>query len=175
MVAYICRVQTADSWYACVYVFACVYVLHCGYKLTKASICAAHGLLASDPSWCLVWIVIYLRHASPCALKTKIFIELPTTLHYLLTTSSAHCLVAVLLMWLKTSSRLRHPPCFPFDFLSFFVCSLSEIRLPLLQCVHAPGYIHSSYPALLISSVVRKPGLNICFSLIMCVVCSGRE
>ncbi len=115
MVAYICPVQTANSWHACVYLFACVYVLHCGYKLTKTSNCAAHGLLASYPSWSLVWNVIYLRHASPCALKTKIFIELPTTLHHLLTTSSTHCLVAVLLMWFKISS-LWHPPSFPFGF-----------------------------------------------------------
>lgn len=84
----------------CIYLRVCVYVRHCGCKLTKASNCAAHGLLASDPSWSLVWNVIYLCHA----LETKIFIELPTTLHYLLTTSSTHCFVAVLLMWLMTYS-----------------------------------------------------------------------
>lgn len=94
----------------CVYLFVCVYVLHCGYKLTKASNCAAHGLLAFDPSWSLVWNVIYLCHASPCALKTKIFIELPTILHYLMTTHSTHCLVVVLLMWLKTSSLTQAFP-----------------------------------------------------------------
>lgn len=72
----------------------------------------------------LVWNVIYLHHASPCALKTKIFIELPTTLHYLLTTSSTHCLVAVLIIQFKTSS-LWHPASVPFGF-----CQISSHLLP---------------------------------------------
>lgn len=154
MVAYICRVQTGDSWHACVYLFACVYVSHCGYKLTKAGDCAAHGLLASDPSCCMVWNVIYLHHASPCALKTKIFIELPTTLHYLMTTGSTHCLVVVLLMWLKTSS-LWHPPSFLFGFVLFSPCRQSQWDTLAFATV-CSCYIQSSFPALLISSVVMR-------------------
>lgn len=71
-------------------VCVCVYVRHCGYTLTKASNCAAHGLLASDPSWSLVWNVIYLCCVSPCALKTKIFIELHKILRYSLAPGSTH-------------------------------------------------------------------------------------
>lgn len=72
----------------------------------------------------LVWNVIYLQRASPsasaCCVKTKIFIESPTLLRYLLTTSSSHCLVAVVLM-----------RCF-FSFLSSYLtsagCNLSSDR-----------------------------------------------
>lgn len=89
-----CKQQTAD---VCVS-FVCVCIT-LWVQTDKASDCAAHGFLASTPNWSLVWNVIYLLHPSPCALNTKLFIELPTTLHYLLTTSSTHCLVAELLMW----------------------------------------------------------------------------
>lgn len=104
-----CKQQTADMR-VCIY-FACVYVLHSGYRVTKADDCAAHGLLASDPSAWRLALGVKCDLSPPCfALwsEDKDVVELPTTLHYLLTTGSTHRPAAVLLIWCKTSC-LWHP------------------------------------------------------------------
>lgn len=167
MVAYICSVQTADSWYACAYLFACVYcIVDADWQrptIVPPMSCSHWSAAAAS----LVWNVIYLRHASPCAAKTKLFIELPTTLHYLLTTSSAHCLVAVSLMWLKTPS-LRHPPRLYWCFVFF--------PLFLISVVSVRWVSHNSPLPLLSFWYVVLPEsqeIHMCVCP-MCVTCGGR-
>lgn len=92
----------------------------------------------------LVWNVIYLQRASPsasaCCVKTKIFIESPTLLRYLLTTSSSHCLVAVVLM-----------RCF-FSFLSSYLtsagCNLTSDRSAIVPVLVFQVIFSSVFSAL---------------------------
>lgn len=119
----------------CVSICVCVCVA-LWIKLTKASNCAAHGLLASDPSWSLVWNVIYLGHASPCALKTKIFVELPTELHYLLTTNSTYYLLALFFLWLKTSALQALPYLLLSSTLAFAMVSSCFMLYPVQPPLH---------------------------------------
>lgn len=147
MVAYIYPVQTADSLHGCAYLFACAYVMDCGYKQTKASNCATHGLLASDPSWSLVWNVTYLHQALPSIHKTKTFIDQPTTLPYSQKISCTHSPVALLRVAMVLINGLEQFSILHYPTLDFLECllanvpySLSKINVPMLRHVHMSDY-----------------------------------
>lgn len=115
MVSYICPVQT-DCWHVsisiCVGVCIALWIrTNKGQQLWRPRTCIGLTL------WCEMWFSCTI--GQPGALKTKISIEPHTTVHYLLTPCSIHCLMVVLLMWLKTSSLTLRS----FPFVSCFLLS----------------------------------------------------
>lgn len=164
--------QTADMR-VCIYLRVCIYcIVDTNWQRPTIVPPMVYLHLTQAGAWC----EIYLHSASPCALKTKIFIELPTTLHYLLATSSTHFLVAVLSMCLKTSS-VWHRPRFPFGFflISHQLPAVSVWYFCHCFCVLIFQVIFSSaFSTLLISSVVKGLDLHMCFGPVL-VFCSGRE
>lgn len=124
-----CKQQTADMrvW---MYLRVCIY---CSVDTNwqRPAIVQPAAYLHLTRAWSLVWNVIYLRHASPSALKTKIFIEWPTTLYYLLTASTAHCWGWVI------NVAVDIFPVISLVFLLFLISTpWSHPNFPLLLCVH---------------------------------------
>lgn len=71
-----------------------------------------------------------------------------------------------------TSSKLS--PCFLSYLLFFPPCSLGNRNLPLLQHIKFQVLYISAFSTLLIDSVVKKPGVHICFCP-MLAGCCGRQ
>lgn len=148
-----CKQQTADMLVH-IYLRVCMYcIVDTNWHRPAIVPPMVYLHLTQAGAWCEMWFICAMLR--PVLWRQRFYYEIYWAAHNtaLLTTSSTHCFVAVLLMWLKTPS-LWHPQSFPFGFIHIsshyrYICHCFCVIM--FQVIFS-----SAFSTLLISSVVEK-------------------